>query len=361
MRTIIRLLAVACMAMALFACSEEPAKQPEAAKPLTEKAAAPAKAETATITLSYANFPPAITFPCVQMERWKEEVQKRTGGKVAIETYPGGTLLGAKNMFTGVVQGQADIGCLCMSYQPGVFPLTTALEVPVGFSSSTVASLVLWDLYEKYRPAAFKDVKVLAMFTTAPSNIMSRVPVKTLADLKGLELRASGGASQALKILGATPVSMPMPDTPEALQKGVVKGLFTSLEVLKDFNFAELCRFETVTNLQVYPFAVVMNRQAWDKLPADVKAVFDELCREQSLWTGQYMDGHVQESLAWSKEKYGIEVYHLSDAEMTEARAKLAVMIDQWKEKAQAVGVPVDDVLADLLALKAKYEETYDK
>ncbi len=357
MRTITRLLAIVCMAVALFACSEEPAQQPEASK--SQEAAAPA--ETATITLSYANFPPAITFPCVQMERWKEEVQKRTAGKVAIETYPGGTLLGAKNMFTGVVQGQADIGCLCMSYQPGVFPLTTALEVPVGFSSSTVASMTLWDLYEKFQPAAFKDVKVLAMFTTAPSNIMSRVPVKTLADLKGLELRASGGASQALKLLGATPVSMPMPDTPEALQKGVVKGLFTSLEVLKDFNFAELCRYETVTNLQVYPFSVVMNREAWDRLPADVKAVFDELRREQSLWTGQYMDEHVQESLAWSKEKYGIEVYQLSDAEMEEARATLTVMIDQWKEKAQAVGVPADDVLADLLALKAKYEETYGK
>jgi len=47
--------------------------------------------------LSYANFPPAPTFPCVC--RWsvgKAEVEKRTGGKVAIDTYPGGTLLDAK-------------------------------------------------------------------------------------------------------------------------------------------------------------------------------------------------------------------------------------------------------------------------
>ena len=45
------------------------------------------------IRLSYANFPPAPTFPCVQMERWKQEVEKRTNGKVAVRTYPGGTLL----------------------------------------------------------------------------------------------------------------------------------------------------------------------------------------------------------------------------------------------------------------------------
>ena len=41
-----------------------------------------------TITLNYANFPPASTFPCVQMERWKQEVEKRTGGRVKVNTFP---------------------------------------------------------------------------------------------------------------------------------------------------------------------------------------------------------------------------------------------------------------------------------
>ncbi|MCA1786648.1 MAG: C4-dicarboxylate ABC transporter substrate-binding protein, partial [Desulfobacteraceae bacterium] len=62
------------------------------------------------ITLNYANFPPAPTFPCVQMERWKVEVEKRTNGQVEVKTFPGGTLLGAKEMMDGVIAGQADIG-----------------------------------------------------------------------------------------------------------------------------------------------------------------------------------------------------------------------------------------------------------
>ena len=48
----------------------------------------PATTVAGPIKLSYANFPPAPTFPCVQMERWKTEVEKRTAGKVAINTYP---------------------------------------------------------------------------------------------------------------------------------------------------------------------------------------------------------------------------------------------------------------------------------
>ena len=104
-----------------------------------------------TITLSYANFPPAPTFPCVQMERWKEQVEKRSNGQVVIKTYPGGTLLGAKDMMDGVIAGQADIGNLCMAYQPGRFVITNATSLPLGLPNSKVASLVLWDIYNKYK------------------------------------------------------------------------------------------------------------------------------------------------------------------------------------------------------------------
>jgi TRAP-type C4-dicarboxylate transport system substrate-binding protein len=62
------------------------------------------------IKLTYANFPPAPTFPCVQMERWAKEVGDRTKGKVKVQTFPGGTLLPAKNIFDGVMAGTADIG-----------------------------------------------------------------------------------------------------------------------------------------------------------------------------------------------------------------------------------------------------------
>jgi len=64
------------------------------------------------ITLTYANFPPSTTFPCVQMERWVKEVEKRTNGKVKVQTFPGGTLLPAKNIFDGVITGTADIGII---------------------------------------------------------------------------------------------------------------------------------------------------------------------------------------------------------------------------------------------------------
>jgi len=316
----------------------------------------PSPSAAGPIKLSYANFPPAPTFPCVQMERWKKEVEKRTDGKVQVNTYPGGTLLGAKNMMDGVIAGQADIGNLCMAYQPGRFVVTNATSLPLGISSATVGSLALWDLYKKYQPESFAKVKVLTMFTTAPANIMSKIPIRTLMDIKGVDLRASGGAAQILKAWGANQVGMPMSATPEALQKGVVKGLFSSLEVMKDFKFAETCRYVTMTDTVIYPFAVVMNMDSWKKLPPDVQKVFDELALEQATWTGNYMDNHVKEANEWSKDTHKVEFIQLSKEEKVKWDARLAPITEKWIQKAKADGYPAEAIVNDIKAFIKKHE-----
>ena len=302
----------------------------------------------APIKLNYANFPPAPTFPCVQMERWKTEVEKRTNGAVEIKTFPGSTLLDAKNMMDGVIAGQADIGCLCMAYQPGRFMLTNALALPVGFPDATVASLALWDIYSKYKPKAFEKVKVLTMFTCAPANIYAKKPLNTLEDLKGLELRASGGVAEYLKALGATPVGMPQSEAPEALQKGVVKGAASSLETLMDFKYAELCKYVMMVNGPVYPFSVVMNLDKWNSLPQDVKDVMDGLSVEQAFWTGNYMDKHVDESVAWSKKNHNIEITELSAETLAELEKLVSPITEKWISTAKEKGINTAELLRDI-------------
>ena len=159
-----------------------------------------ADVQAKSISLNYANFPPAPTFP-------------------------GGTLLGAKGMMDGIIAGQADIGCLCMAYQPGRFMVTNAVSLPVGIPDSATGSLVLLDLYRKYKPASFDKVKVLTMFTTAPANIMCKAPVRTLEDIKGMDLRASGGAAEILKAWGANQMYAHVCDS-RSPSKGCCPGSF---------------------------------------------------------------------------------------------------------------------------------------
>jgi len=314
----------------------------------------------AQIKLTYANFPPAPTFPCVQMERWKTEVEKRTQGKVKVDTYPGGTLLHAKNMFDGVAAGTADIGNTCTSYFPGMFPVVEAVDLPIGWPSATVASVSLWELVEKNKPKELEKWKILTMFTCPPANIMSMKPVLSLADIKGYELRASGTGAKILELLGSTPVAMPQSDVPEALQKGVIKGNVSSLEVMMDFKYAEYCRHITGNvNLFVVSFAVVMNKSKWDSLPADVKKVLDDLSKEQAIWTGQYVDNHVKEAMKWSKETYKVETHKLSKEELTKWYALLKPMTDKYIKDVEAKGLPAKAILDDVMKLKDKYSKQY--
>jgi TRAP-type transport system periplasmic protein len=242
-----------------------------------------------------------------------------------------------------------------MAYQPGRFMVTNATALPVGFPNATVASLTLWDLYKKYKPEGFAKVKVLTMFTCAPANIYAKVPVRNLHDLKGLQLRASGGVAEVLKALGATAVGMPQSATPEALQKGVVKGAASSLETLKDFKYAEMCKYVTMLNGPVYPFAVVMNMDKWNSLPKDVQEVFDGMTVQQCVWTGLYMDSHVNESIAWSKKNYNIEITVLPKEEKAKWDKLLEPITGKWIKGAEAKGLPAKGIVADIKAFGAMY------
>ncbi len=316
---------------------------------------APSGAE-AVIKLTYANFPPAPTFPCVQMERWAKEVERKTAGKVKVQTFPGGTLLSAKNILDGVVSGLADIGSFAMSYQPGRFPVSEAVDLPLGFTSSRAASLTLYDLVEKHQPKEFEKVKILALFTCPPTNFMTRTPVKSLADLKGMELRVAGTSADIVKRLGGIPVAMPQSETPEAIQKGVVKGIVSSMEILQDFKFAAYTPHATIVNLPVVSFAVVMNKDKWNSLPADVKKVLDDMRREHSQWTGEYVDAHVTDALAWSKKTYGHQVHTLSAADAESVKTLLKPITEDYVKRVSALGLPADKIVADALVLKMKNE-----
>jgi len=316
-----------------------------------------APATAAPITLTYANFPPASTFPCVQMERWSREVEKRTNGQVKINTFPGGTLLAAKNIFDGVISGTADIGNFAMSYQPGRFPVSEAADLPLGLPSARVASLVLTDLIEKHQPKEFEKVKILTLFTCPPADFMTSKPVRTLKDLKGMELRVSGTGVDVVKNLGGIPIAMPQSETPEAIQKGIVKGIVSSMEVLKDMNYAAYCPYATDTSLFIVSFAVVMNREKWNALPANVKKVMDDLRVEQAEWTGKYVDNHVSEALSWSKQKYNHQVIELPAADKAEIKKLVRPMIDAYVKKVGAQGLPGAEIIADIERLTKKYDK----
>ena len=132
------------------------------------------------------------------------------------------------------------------------------------------------------------------------------------------------------------------------MQKGTVKGLFSSLEVMKDFKFAENCKYVTMTETVIYPFSVIMNKDKWDSLPADVQKVMMDLKEEQSLWTGTYMDEQIKRAIAWSKESNNVEFIALSASEKANWDGKLDFITEKWIKGAREKGLPAEQIIKDI-------------
>jgi TRAP-type C4-dicarboxylate transport system substrate-binding protein len=317
---------------------------------------APPVARAAEINLTYAFFAPAGTFPGRQMAHWAEEIGKRTNGKVAVKTFPGGTLLGAREMYDGVGKGVADIGLGAPSYDPGRFPLTSGMSLPLGFPDATVASRALWAITQEFQPKEFENFKVIAMFTTEPGYIQSRKPAGNAAELAGMKLRAAGTGVPVLKALGAAPVGMPMPEVPQSVQTGVIDGTMTSREVLQDFKLAETLKYVTDYPTVVVTFAAVMDRKRFDALPADVKKVIEDLGPEMAVWTGQYHDKqNVGGALEWAKREHKLQIVPLSPQERAAWDAKLAPMQAEWIKEMSAKGLPAEKYLARARELRDQF------
>jgi TRAP-type C4-dicarboxylate transport system substrate-binding protein len=307
------------------------------------------------IELNYAFFAPAGTFPAVQMEKWAEELEKRTNGKVNVNTFPGGTLLTAENMYDGVANGLADIGLSSTTYEPGRFPLLAISDMPSGYPNAKVASKAIADLVNEYPPDALKDFKIITTFASEPAYIQSQKPIESLEDLKGKQLRISGATTDLFKELGASPVGMSQSEVAEALQTGIVNGYVSSREVLKDMKYAEMVKYVTDYPLTINTFVAVMNKSKWDSLPEDVKKVIDELNAEMTTFTGDYLDTYVGEVLKWSGDEHGIQTVALKDKEKwAEIGSKLQ---QDAVKKAEEAGLPGQEYHNRLKELVEKYSQ----
>src|SRR4030043_1144059 len=290
------------------------------------------KAHAKEIRLKVANYFPPPSRQSTVLEEFCRELEKRTHGQVKVDYYAGGSLLSPSAMFEGVMNGIAYIGYSHVYYTAGRMPVTEAAGLPLGYPSAWVSSQVINDFYQKFKPKEFNQVKVLWMNTSTPSAIATaKKPVRKLEDLKGLTLRAPGIAGDVIKALGGTPAPTPMPEVYDAIAKGVLDGEASNFETLKTFRFAEVVKYSTsvwqITN--PYPFYLVMNMNSYNKLPPDIKAVFDTLVNEYKekyilMWNSVDFAGK-----AYGVEK-GVEFIELSPSEASRWKAAVEPVIDNY-------------------------------
>jgi TRAP-type C4-dicarboxylate transport system substrate-binding protein len=313
------------------------------------------KAPAKTINLSYSIFFPPTHVQCIAATNWASEIEKRTGGRVKITIYPAGSLTKADQCYEGVVKGISDIGMSCFAYTRGRFPLLEGLDLPLGYPNGMATTRIANVMIAKYKPAELNDVQVLYVHAHGPGILASKKAVKSLADLKGLKVRATGLSAKIVEALGGTPVAMSQPETYEALAKGVVEATLCPVETLKGWKQGETIQYVIDSSAIGYTTAmfVVMNKDKWAKLPADIQKTFTTVNQEWITKHGAAWDQADKDGRAFVTELKR-EFIHLPVAEQLAWKLSVNSILEDYVKKAKEKNLPGDAFLADLQAQLAK-------
>lgn len=338
------------LAGGLIGCKPSKAPQTEAQAP------APPPTAAATINLTYSIFFPPTHVQCITATQWATEIEQRTSGRVKITLYPAGSLTKADQCYEGVVRGISDIGMSCFAYTRGRFPLLEGLDLPVGYRDGTMATRIANAMIAKYQPAELKDVHLLYAHAHGPGILASKKAVKSMADLKGLKVRATGLSAKIVEALGGTPVAMSQPETYEALAKGVVEATLCPVETLKGWRQGETIQSITDAAAIGYTTAmfVVMNPGQWAKLPPDIQRVFTAVSQEWIAKHGAAWDQADREGQAFVTELKR-ETIHLPAAEQQAWKAAVKPILDDYVTQTREKNLPGEAMLADIQAEIARH------
>ena len=276
-------------------------------------------------TLTYSNFFPPTHIQSKLAQSWCDEVEKRTNGQVKIQYFPGQTLTKSKQNYDGVVTGLSDIGFCLFAYSKGRFPLMEAVDLPLGYTSGKVATKVVNEVYNEFNPKELSDTHVMYLHAHGPGILFTKgKAIRKMEDLKGVKIRAHGTSGLVISALGGTPVTLPMPELYPSLQRGVVEGGLYPMEVNKGWKMGEVTDHVTNSTSIAYTssFYVVMNKDKWNALPADMQKIITKINQEWIPKHGEAWDSSDEKGWEFSK-SLGHEVIELDAAES--ARWKKAV------------------------------------
>ncbi|MFN3351198.1 TRAP transporter substrate-binding protein [Pseudorhodoplanes sp.] len=293
--------------------------------------------------LKLASFvPPTHSIWVNPITPWAKEVEAKSGGKMTVRLFPSMQLGGKPpELYRQMATGIADIVFTLPGYTSGDFPMLSMTELPGTAESAEDGTRKLWanmKFFEKELEAA----KVLMLWNSDNAGLMSREkPIRTLADMKGMRIRTPSAAQSAqLEALGAIPVSMPVTQIYNSLERGVIDATMIPLSAMLDFKLLEVVKHLTTgAPLGRSPFMVTMNRKRYEGLPPDLKKVIDDTTGlEMSLGGARSYDKKNTEALDQAKKQR--EVYVLPADEFKKWMDVFQPVIKNTAAEADKKGLP---------------------
>jgi len=301
-----------------------------------------AQAQQVTTWKMQVAYPPGDGTWDIHSVEIKKIFEKAGKGKLKIDRYTPGALCDVKEMANAVSRGMIDMALIFGSAYAGTVPVADIdAGLPWAWGSQDQAAEIFWGA--KYRLIdmmregwAQKNVFYYVPLSCGRYLMLLNYPARTMADLKGHKIRASGAMGEWLKRAGGLPVLTPGAEIYMSIKLGAIEGTLYPPAALETLKLKEITKYlvypgtGTVTPPQI---SVIINMKSWNALPADIrKALMDEKAQVKAYKAQGFSYMKLDEKSVESAVKnYGLQKIQWSDADDKQAR-KLAM--DVWDKVA---------------------------
>jgi TRAP-type C4-dicarboxylate transport system substrate-binding protein len=311
-----------------------------------------------TIDLKFSSpWPPNHPQHTMVITPWAEKLKELSGNRVKVTLFPGQALGKTADQYDMAAKGICDIALAIPNYTPGRFHLLSAFWLPFMVTTAEDTSAALWKTYDKYFQDEFKEVKVLWLYVHAAGQLFTREKqIQSLEDLKGMKIRATSVYIQdSLKLLGASPVAIPVPDVYNALERGVVDGTAMPYEGMWVFKQYEVVKYGTICNLYTMTFPIVMNKRKFESLPEDIQKIINDTTGLMISKKAGMVYDKTEEKMRKLVLENGVTENNLPASDLALWKLKGKEIKEAWikeREKEGYPGAEVIDYIEGLLGIK---------
>jgi TRAP-type C4-dicarboxylate transport system substrate-binding protein len=263
---------------------------------------------------------------------WMADVAKEPGVDVNLRGYWGGSLGRSPfKQYELVKNGVADITWVLPAYTPGQFPQLHVFELPFLAANGVESSVAAWRITEAGLAEGFQDTHPIGLWTSAPSNVFSRVAIKSLYDLKNRKIRSVGSVhARWITNFGAAPQTMSSTKMNEALNRGMIDGAIQGWTGMRTFKSMALVDYVHEVPVGTIPFILLMNKSTWNKLSAPTKAAFRKHAGLKMARIGGAAYDSVTTKIREGQIKDGRIKFVEADAELTKRYQRDSAAVHEW-------------------------------
>ena len=215
----------------------------------------------------------ANNFHTENLVEFARDVEKATGGKLAITVHANASLFKAPEIKRAVATGQAQMGEVLLSIHENENPLFGIDVVPF-LATSFGDAKKLWEASKAPVSKALESQGLMVLYAVAwpPQGIYAKKELNSAADMRGLKWRAYNlGTTRIAQIVGAQPLTIQAAELPQALATGVVDSFISSGATGYDSKVWETLTHHYETNAWLPKNVVFVNRAAFNGLDAATK------------------------------------------------------------------------------------------